>query len=216
MAKADRRLFRPIDLVFPILPSVVSMGLCVYASFLSEGPGRWISIATGIAFLSLGTLGYYWARYAYTHADYITEHGVYVVLGKINRPSKQEVENYTNKCIDFWTTKSLQKQDDPVVIEREKVLEAIKNVRCFFYDKKIVGWAYKMIRGIQTKIKFAGVAYNNVQIVVSYWPDVPQHGVPGIFRHEMSHVILGLNGYPAGENFGDGHHRIFSRVGLGA
>lgn len=166
-------------------------------------------------FLLIGTWGWYLARYIVTHAHYVTKHGIYVVLGKRNRPLKADVEAYTEKCVNFWSTESLQKPGDSTVIKREAVLEAVRNVRCFFNDVKIVGYGYKVIRGITEKIPFVGVARNNVQIVVAYWPEVPQHGVPGIFRHELSHVILGLNGYFPGDNYGENHHRIFAKAGLG-
>jgi hypothetical protein len=216
MAKADRRLFRPFDLVLPILPALLAFGGCVYAAIVAQEPSKiWVSLATGCVFL-LAIPGWYWARYAFTEATYVTKHEVYVVWGKINRPKKEDVEDWTEKLIDLWSTESLQKPEEPVVIKREDVEEAIKNIRVFFNDKKIIGRLYRTIRGIKKEIAFAGIAIDSIRLIVSYWPDVPQHGVPGIYRHELSHPILSLNGYSPGDNYGDNHHKIFHRVGLSA
>lgn len=213
MAKTNRQLFRPLDILFPISVLVLIAGACFLIAWFAKTDlaGRLVTAAAGVTALGFIAL-FYWTRYAKTQHDYKTSHGVYIVLGKKNRPSQKDVEQWTESTIIHWSTCNIQKPNGEL-LTREDVLEAVKNLRCFFNDAYIVTRFYAWLRGIPREVRALGYAYND-KLVVGYTKDLDKHEWQ-VYRHELSHPILTLNGFPPG-HLGDKHHVIFKQTKLGA
>ena len=214
MATTNRQLFRPLDILFPIgIFVILAAGCFLIAGFANtDVPGRIVTALTGVAALGFIFITY-WVRYVKTKHDYKTRHGLYVVLGKKNRPTKQTVEEWTESVILHWSTCNIQKPNGDV-LTRKDVLEAINNLRCFFCDTFIVTTVYRIIRGIPKEDRFLGYAFGD-KFVVGYTEGDDDHECR-LFRHEESHPVLRLNGFPSGGNYGDNHHNIFKQTKLGA
>jgi len=136
--------------------------------------------------------------------DLVTKHGIKVMRSPMmSGLASAEIEEWTEDAMSFWVEKKGW--------SREKMLKAIAKVRVEMFDEKYIEhdgikyngtfWPTSFLMEITTKPKFEGKR-------------TPIQRVWSLFRHELSHVIVGQVGGIKYDN--DTHHALFREMGLGA
>jgi len=111
--------------------------------------------------------------------EYITDHGMYVLVENVNRPSKSTVENWTNEAFMFWW--KLYPKLGRCMINRIYIVNA------HFWDQNYIPYEGTAVGNG----KVAGLSYgNNIDISYSYTLEDPYLKVRGVFIHELSHQLL--------------------------
>lgn len=209
MVKAPT-LFKPIDLVSPLGVCLGSAALCIWgAAAAGSTSAKAVSIATGVVFLA-GPVIWYLLRWSYIKHDFQTVHGLFVRLGKVNRPTKDHMERWTDELVNFWPTTELAKVYH---FTGSDVAKAIDGVWVIFSDNDrflvqrpggVMGFVYGYARPNEIFIR-------NPPTVLGKPKD--ETATRLLFRHELSHVIVEKGTGIANETK---HHRIFKDVKLGA
>ena len=139
--------------------------------------------------------------------DYTTKHGIDVKLSqKTSFLKKELIEKWTESIIDFWTNAEGW--------DKKSILKALDNLEIFFFDKlylerygiKVNG--INLIHGVTSSGKYA------IEIATIPKKGLIEDRVYSLFRHEVSHVVVGYAGGVPLDN--DIHHRLFAKDGLGA
>jgi hypothetical protein len=200
--KRNRRTFTWADIPMWII-CFGATALCVWAGIAKAdtAPARWISIATGVVF-ALGIPIWYWIRADKTKQDFITKHNLYVVLGKTNKPTQSQIEEWTKEVITFWTSTSILFNGKIRKLDSEEVADALNDCRVFFVDQEKLSVFGRLVRGFSWGDMF----------VVGYKPNDPNY-VHSLFKHEASHPAIG---FPLRNWDETTHHNIFKDSKLGA
>jgi len=205
---AKRKLFNAFDIVLWVLGTAI-LGLCIFAAIKAGPvPAKVVSVATGVVlFLGLGPV-VYWIKAARKKADYVTKHGVRVLVGAKNSPSKEAVEMWTSQAMAHWHTKrkwgteqdarSFTYRDSPYNPSIEDLLAAVFDATAIFHDEEKLSVLGRYVRGY---------SFGN-DVAVGYRADLGY--VETLFKHELSHVILFQAGVPLDEVV---HHEIFTKTG---
>jgi len=196
--------FSWIDLVFPIGTAVLCAVLAVFTWFV---PNPWQArmIATMVAVTAVAAVPVYYAlfRLPALTPDF-TVHGLKVKLGKVNRPTQNEVDAWVKSVIDFWRVCAICSATVPLHLHHSsKTLtfvfvakrSSLHNKLLVFHDKDHMTVFGRLVRGY---------AYEDVAVVGNYH-------VPNLTRHEVSHLILFAYGVPQ-----EKHHELFASTKLGA
>lgn len=222
--QASNKLFRSFDL-FVIVPSITFTLLCLAAAIAARDTiPRAVALITGAVFLSATPLLYLIRRSA-RKIDFVTKHGVAVILGKMHRPKKEDIEAWTEAAMSFW--KDLTYKDEKGCTQSG-----------FVYKTKIFKFVEGQIANSAARTtaffkdgpigNFYSV-YNRLLNGASWGEDIwiamkPLEGDPlnwdadytkGVFRHEISHNILASLA-PELPFTNEDNHAVFRQAGLGA
>lgn len=126
--------------------------------------------------------------------DYVTAHGVSVILGAENAPSIEAVETWTDETLAFWWDADSSMIDCSISAvdgTRAKFVDALYLV---FDDMKAWGFAYPWYKYIE--VAGLGTPY-----------------VKSVYMHELSHIIVydckGLDGNDDSHAFFKSHNTPF-------
>lgn len=122
---------------------------------------------------------------------YETKHGMIVILGISNAPSRAEVEEWTDEAIKFWLNARST--------EWACYCSALNNVKATFLDEPHVIYNDKAYAGLADWDDDEGY------VLVS---DGNFEKVRGVYIHEISHILL-----EKCTNI-DGHHNAFACTNL--
>jgi hypothetical protein len=136
--------------------------------------------------------------------DFSTKHGIDVKLSPMfDGVTAVPFEKWTEDLISFWNEKRGW--------DRNKMLSCVSKVGIFLYDELYLE---------RSGVKVNGVTWpNRYEIEMATKPkedsgQTPFEKVKSLFRHEMSHVLVGHVGEIPFDN--ETHHALFAQVGLGA
>lgn len=182
------------DIIFHVLCLSFS-ALCAWSAIVSQGPARLVSILTGAVFL-LAIAALWFLRWRSNRADYVTRHGLRIRRGRINRPTKIEVEIWTTVLLKHW------QEHHPI----DKVLGALKDHFVVFIDARKWSLWGRLVSGAST--------HRMAAIGLSKLPngDPDYDHVRELFLHELSHKAVSPF-LPWDEAT---HHDHFARTGLNA
>jgi hypothetical protein len=209
LRKHVKWVFSPLDLVAPWGICLLAVGLCIWGLVAgtpveggSKVPMRIVLSLTAAVFAA-GIPLWYWFRAIKRKFHYVTKHGIYVVMGKVNKPSKLEVEEWTDEVVEFWTDLEFESgaKKGPRKLSKEEVENALQGLTIFFHDKEALSVLGRLVRGYSW----------GREIAIGYRPDKPY--IRSLVRHEESHPVLGENGEGWDEAY---HHQTFTAVKLGA
>lgn len=210
MAAERKFVFTWLDLLAPWAICLGSAALCAWAAFKGTPMGtenilipRIISILVGVLFLS-GIPLWYLVRSKVRKATYFTKDGVAVVLGKYNRPAKEDVESWSDSVSEHWQKAEWSHGDPPIKgpVKKTQVDLAFQQLTCFCFDKEKLSIWGRIVRGWSLG-KDIGIGYQQGK------PEYTQ----SLYRHEASHSILDQTSLPWD---GEVHHNLFKETGLGA
>ena len=197
-------VFTPLDLLIPWGVCLLAAIICLVVMMSGKVQGdtnplipKIITGVVGAMFLAAIPL-WYLVRSRLRKFHYKTKHGLYVCLGKKNQPSQLFVEQWTNEVIDHWTTKF--RPGHPLT--KDQVIAAFSGMSIFFVDQEKLSVMGRAVRGYS----------DHKDIVIGYKEG--SLGYPhSLFKHELSHPVLGNNGVAWEEKL---HHDTFASTGLGA
>ena len=195
-------LFLLKDLIAPIGVCAVTAALCVWGAVsVQEIAGRWISAATGLVFLS-GIPAWYIARSLRQKPTFKTTHGLRVIHGKRTKPSKKDIETWTESTIAFWKQASFKHLEGDGLNEVQ-LRAAADGLTVFFHDRENVSPVRRALRGYSKGSMFA--------------VGLTDKSVDSLFSHELSHQILYWSGVGSGlSGMEQDHHELFDKMNLGA
>lgn len=180
------------DVIFHML-CLAMAALCAVGGFIAEGPGRWVSFATGIAFL--GGIAALWViRIISRRADYVTRNGLRIRVGKLNAPDRLTVEQWTLIVIEHW----VRHYPDG------EVRKALDGHFVVFGDKIKVSTLGRWMAGLTTDT----ASWVGLRTLSNGKPDFEY--VRRLFIHELSHAAISPF-IPWDEVT---HHDEFARTGL--
>lgn len=210
-------VFKPLDLIAPWAICCGSAGLCIWAIASGEGElvGKIIAGVVGLVFL-LGIPAWYLVRGRARKPDFVTMHGVNVVLGQKHKPSKGEIEAWTGEVINHWCKASWHRGGSRVSLAALQVKKAVDGVTVFFLDKEKIGVMGRWVRGYSMGkdivIGMKAVTFDSKEMYKDdLFFDIGYS--KRLYRHELSHPILLYNGEPWDEAR---HHAVFKQTNLGA
>jgi len=224
MAKQGKFVFTWLDLLAPWAVCLGSAALCAWAALAGVQLGgdplvakiiSWIVCAVFLAGIPL----WYVVRGRARKPDFVTAHGVQVVLGNKHQPTKAMVEEWTESLINHWITCQWNRSNSTVTLSINNVKRVLIGITAFFVDKeKLSAWG-RFVRGYsQGKDIVIGMKARNFddpdegfEYSKGFYFDMGYTKV--LYRHEASHPVLGYNGEPWDEKR---HHAIFKTTGLGA
>ena len=206
------KLFRLRDLAVPIGSGLLAAALCAWGTVEAVTlPAKVICVLTGVAFLG-SILGWYLMRWSYIKYDFQTVQGLLVRRGKLNRPEKAVVEKWTDELVDFWGSSELSKVYPLTPRDIKKTLDGVwvsfSDEAAFFVRRSegTMGFVYGYARASEI-----GVCHPPMAASVNA-RETEEAAVRGLFRHELSHVIVEKQAKISVE---DEHHRIFRDAKLG-
>jgi hypothetical protein len=191
-------IFHPLDLIFPIGIGILISLLCIWGIITTTIlSAKVVMTITTIIFIA-GIPLWYIARGRAKKEDYTTEHGIKVILGEKNRPSKEEIELWTKDTISFWSNKGFSFLGATLMIPESKMRIVLSSLWIIFVDQEQISFAGKWVRGY--------VDGNTIVITNMY--------IESLVKHELSHPILEILLPP--DAWGNNHHEIFAQLNLGA
>lgn len=178
-------MWRWQDLPF-LLICLASAGLCGWGAVAADGTApKVVSAVTGLLFLG-GLLTFYLMRWAFIRkVQYITSHGIKVILGERNRPTQDQVEAWTVETVKAILQHENWKEED--------VAATLKKLWCTFSDEHKIElrwlsggkWVTRYVRGYSQEAYFTVGATADWQDTASAWDYVHK-----LYRHELAHPIL--------------------------
>jgi len=128
--------------------------------------------------------------------DFTTKHGINVILGQKNRPSIEEVEEWTNWAIGFWSERKPE--------WRTCAMDSVKDLQARFVDKHVI----YLPDGVKA---LAYMWYKEVEVGRGH-PDAPLDScqVSRLYIHEVHHVVIW---WCSGEMDNDTSHRFMEALG---
>lgn len=201
-------VFTPLDLVAPWGVCLTAVVLCIWAIVSGKPMGtenllvpKIIAGVVGVLFLAAIPL-WYLLRSKLRRYHYKTAYGVYVLVGKVNRPLLATVEMWIKEVINHWSTVSFNDWQGKRRFTYAEVCEALQGITVFYRDEEKLSVLGRFVRGYSW----------GKDVVVGYKKGAPDY-VHSLTKHELSHPILGYNG--DGWNEAE-HHKIFAETHLGA
>lgn len=212
--KTERKwVFTWLDLVAPWGVCLGSIGLCIWAAIAgkpvdggSATPAKVVSIATACVFAAAIPL-WYFVRSRFRKFD-LKLGAMYVTYGKKNRPPAGDMEAWTESVIQHWANAEWGSKKNgngdifPRSLSHSQVMKALDGVQVFLHDKEKLSVWGRFVRGFT----------QGKDIVIGYRDGQPAY-VRSLWRHELSHPVLGFNGEGWDEKR---HHQIFEETKLGA
>lgn len=219
--KDHRNLFLTLDLLVVFLPALIAVVLCIWGAIASATTSGMVAcIVTAVSVPLLVALFYY-CRYAYTKHDYVTRHGLYIICGNRNKPTKAEIERLTLETFTLWIKYISENHGKFPNADLGILHLSLHGKRCLFSDKSVVTKRWLYLRGIKTEVLIAGMCVDNEIIIGSGYKkkDGSTKTPNQIFIHEISHPILekqGIHPYvnPRLPDGGEAHHILFREAGL--
>lgn len=203
-------VFTWLDLIAPWGVCLGSATLCAWAAISGQPMGMenplvpkiisWVVAAMFLAGIPL----WYLVRSRVRKADYFTDDGVAMVLGKLNRPAKEDVEAWSKRVREHWLEKKWSYGEPPVTgpVKTGQIDLAFRTLTCFCFDKdKLTIWN-RLVRGWCT----------GKDIGIGYQAGKPEY-TESLYVHESSHSVLDQTSLPWNETV---HHQLFKDTGLGA
>lgn len=210
MISERKFVFTWLDLLAPWGVCLVSASLCAWAAIGGKTMGMenplipkiisWVVAAVFLAGIPL----WYIARSKLRKADYFTKDGVAVVLGKLNRIAKEDIEKWSYGVRVHWEKAMWFHKGTGVrgPVTPPQISTAFSTLTCFCYDSQKLTILGRLVRGWCTG-KDIGVGYHEGR------PAYTQ----SLYRHEASHAILDQTALPWDETV---HHQVFKDTELGA
>lgn len=201
-------VFTPLDLLSPWGVCLGTAALCIWAVISGKmmGSGNPLVpkiIAGAVAAVFLAAIPiWYFIRSRLRKYNFKTRQGIYVVVGRHNKPLQVTVEAWIRAVVDHWISAPFQGIKGHRTLTRDGVTKALQGVTIFYRDEEKLSVLGRFVRGYSW----------GKDIVVGYKIGAPTY-VQSLTRHELSHPILGYNGEGWNE---EQHHKIFAATNLGA
>lgn len=162
---------------------LVSIVFSVWAGIVAkELPGKLISFGVGAIFLSFLIVFYVWRYQFVSKVNYITIHGLHVMCGKRNSPVPHIVEKWTQELMQSICLRTSYRY--------ESITRVVNGLYVRFSDDNEVT-AYMMYQGSILKRIVRGYSKGNYIVVGSPKSGGNPNYVMKLFKHELSHPILG-------------------------
>ena len=131
-----------------------------------------------------------------------TSSGIKVKLSPKAKCTIDDFELWTDFVVSFWNEKEGW--------DRKEMLKLISKVEIILYDEIYIERSGMKVNGITwpNKYKIEIATYPKYELS----PD--KNRIASLFRHEMSHLIVGYIGKIPFDN--ETHHKLFAKDGLGA
>jgi len=166
-------MFSWFDIITPIGTAVLATVLCVLGIIKSDKLApKLVSLITMMVFIAAVPLVYA-VRYKSLKVDYTTTYGLGVIQGTLNKCEESVVQQWENELINFWVAFY---PNVGTALDGKKLL-------CLDEEKINLSVAERFVRG-----------YSTSTVAVIGWRDISY--ARSLFRHEVSHLILGAMGVP--------------------
>lgn len=211
--QSERRwVFTWLDLVAPWGVGLLVAGLCLWGVISgrpADGGNPYIpKIILGVVGLSfLATIpGWYFARSTVRRFDFkVSPMGLYVRIGKVNRPTASQVQIWVDELRVHWTNTVFLSKGGPRKFTMKEVENSLAGMELIYVDAYKMSVFGRWVSGFNTSTD-AVIGLGKGEVMNAARAE-------SLTKHELSHFILGNNKEGWDE---DQHHAIFKYTKLGA